>query len=206
MSTTAQLWHRRAGEPLFSRRFLRRTVTISTLLFAGIIGLSVPLLDVHASSTLSRPDSASACNISAGWFTVTTGRSVDRLELFGNLVRKNSVVLLGESHASVDHHRWQLYTLAALHGRAEKIVIGFEAFPRRLQPVLENWVAGKLSAEAFLKESEWRRVWGFDPALYMPLFQFARLNRIPMIALNVERKLVSRVGKHGWASVPILER
>jgi hypothetical protein len=40
----------------------------------------------------------------------------------------------------------------------------------------------------------------------MPLFQFARLNRIPMIALNVERKLVSQVGQQGWASVPPSER
>jgi len=49
-------------------------------------------------------------------------------------------------------------------------------------------------------------VWGYDAALYMPLFQFARLNRIPMIALNVERKLVSRVGQQGWEGVPAAER
>ena len=59
---------------------------------------------------------------------------------------------------------------------------------------------GKLTAEAFLKASEWRQVWGYDAALYMPLFQFARLNRIPMIALNVERKLVSQVGQQ-WMGV-----
>jgi len=101
-------------------------------------------------------------------------------------------VLLGESHTDADHHYWQLHTLAALHGRGN-IVIGFEAFPRRLQSVLDEWVEGKLTDDAFLKASEWRQVWGYDAALYMPLFQFARLNRIPMVALNVERKLVARV-------------
>jgi membrane-associated protease RseP (regulator of RpoE activity) len=40
----------------------------------------------------------------------------------------------------------------------------------------------------------------------MPLFQFARLNRIPMIALNVDRSLVARVGKEGWEAVPPSER
>ena len=40
----------------------------------------------------------------------------------------------------------------------------------------------------------------------MPLFQFARLNRIPMIAMNVDRKLVSQVGQKGWASIPPSER
>src|SRR5258708_19764825 len=40
----------------------------------------------------------------------------------------------------------------------------------------------------------------------MPLFQFARLNRIRMTALNVERKLVSQVGQQGWEGVPVAER
>ena len=98
------------------------------------------------------------------------------------------------------------FTLWRRFMAAGNIVIGFEAFPRRLQPVLDDWIEGKLTAEAFLKASEWRQVWGYDAALYMPLFQFARLNRIPMIALNVERSLVARVGQQGWASVPASER
>ena len=135
-----------------------------------------------------------------------TGRSIDRGELFRNLVAKPAVVLLGESHTDVDHHQWQLHTLAALYGLGGNIVIGFEAFPRRLQSVLADWVEGKLTDEAFLKASEWRQVWGYDAALYMPLFQFARLNRIPMIALNVEQKFVARVGQQGWEGVPTSER
>ena len=42
-----------------------------------------------------------------------------------------------------------------------------------MQGVLDDWVAGKLTAEAFLKASEWRRVWGYDAALYMPLFELS---------------------------------
>ena len=34
------------------------------------------------------------------------------------------------------------------------------------------------------------------------LFDRARLNRIRMIALNIDRGLVSRVGRDGWAAVP----
>src|SRR5713101_2356016 len=149
---------------------------------------------------------ASACEAYGSWIDVQTGRSIDRGELFRDLVAKAPVVLLGESHTDVDHHQWQLHTVAALHGRGGKIVVGFEAFPRRLQTVLDDWVEGKLTDEAFLQASEWRQVWGYDPALYMPLFQFARLNRIPMIALNVERKLVSQVGQQGWEGVPVSER
>ncbi|MBC8158742.1 MAG: ChaN family lipoprotein [Rhodospirillales bacterium] len=116
------------------------------------------------------------------------------------------VVLLGETHTSPDDHRWQMQVLAAVHSRAPNLSIGFEAFPRRVQPVLDRWVAGELSKRRFLAEVGWGDVWGFEPALYMPLFDFARMNSVPMIALNVDRALVSRVGREGWDAVPRDER
>jgi uncharacterized iron-regulated protein len=181
--------------PTANRRSRLRTVVLSASLVAAAIGLS----GAHANAE-------TACATPGSWLDVKSGRSIDRGELFRDLAAKTTVVLLGESHTDVDDHRWQLQTLAALHGRGGNIVVGFEAFPRRLQSVLGDWVEGKLSDEAFLKASEWRQVWGYDAALYMPLFQFARLNRIPMIALNVERKLVSQVGQQGWEGVPASER
>jgi uncharacterized iron-regulated protein len=179
-----------------------RTVVLSASLVVAATGLSW----AQANSGASPTQTASACAAYGGWVDVKTGQPIDRGELFRDLVAKAAVVLLGESHTDADHHRWQLHTLAGLHGRGGKIVIGFEAFPRRLQSVLDDWVEGKLTDEAFLKASEWRQVWGYDAALYMPLFQFARLNRIPMTALNVEQKLVSRVGQQGWEGVPATER
>jgi uncharacterized iron-regulated protein len=178
------------------------TCVLSATLAAAVIVPSA----AQTRSSASPAETASTCAIPSGWIDLKTGQSIDRGQLFGDLVAKSSVVLLGESHIDADHHRWQLYTVAALHGRGGNIVIGFEAFPRRLQAVLDDWVEGKLTDEAFLKASEWRQVWGYDAALYMPLFQFARLNRIPMIALNVEQKLVARVGQQGWEGVPASER
>ena len=175
-------------------------------LWTVVLSASLVAAAISSNSSNSPAQTASACATYGGWIDVKTGQSIDREGLFRDLVAKPTVVLLGESHTDVDHHYWQLHTLAALHGRGGNIVIGFEAFPRRLQPVLDDWVAGKLTDEAFLKASEWRQVWGYDAALYMPLFQFARLNRIPMIALNVERKLVSQVGQQGWEGVPTSER
>ena len=116
------------------------------------------------------------------------------------------VVLLGESHDNAEHHRWQLHTIAALHALQPNLVLGFEMFPRRVQKALDEWVAGELGEEEFLKRSEWNRVWGFDARLYMPIFDFARMHRVPMLALNVDRDLVARVGERGWASIPESER
>jgi uncharacterized iron-regulated protein len=115
-------------------------------------------------------------------------------------------VLLGEHHDEADHHRWQLHTLAALHAQRPRMVIGFEAFPRRAQPVLDRWVAGKLTAAQFLAEVRWDEVWSLPAELYLPLFEFARLHRIPMVALNVERSLTETVAAKGWDAVPEASR
>jgi uncharacterized iron-regulated protein len=119
---------------------------------------------------------------------------------------RQQVVLLGETHDDAEHHRWQLHTIAGLHALRPKVVLGFEMFARRVQPVLDDWVAGRLGDTEFLARVEWRQVWGYDPQLYLPIFQFARMHRIPMLALNVERRLVSRVGDVGWAAIPAAER
>ena len=139
------------------------------------------------------------------WIAPATSHVLDAGEWIDSLAAR-PVVLLGETHTSNEDHRWQMQVLAALHSRAPRLTIGFEAFPRRVQSVLDRWVAGELSERRFLAEVGWGDVWGFDAALYMPLFDFARMNRIPMIALNVERKLVSRVGREGWDAVSAGER
>ena len=119
---------------------------------------------------------------------------------------RSYIVLLGEYHDRPDDHRWQLQTVAALAAQHPAVVLGFEMFPRRTQPVLDRWVAGELDERALLRETDWPRVWGFPAALYLPLLQFARLNRVPVQALNVDRALVARVGREGWAAVPVGER
>ena len=114
------------------------------------------------------------------------------------------MTLLGENHDDPDHHRWELQTVAALAALHPKLVLGFEMFPRRVQTVLDRWVAGDLNESAFLKLSDWSQVWGTDATFYLPLFQFARINRIPMVALNVENSFTHTVGEKGLAAVPEL--
>jgi uncharacterized iron-regulated protein len=152
------------------------------------------------------PDADRSDCVAAGmWLEPATATPVAADRLVAEMARR-PVVLLGESHTNAEHHRWQLHTLAALHGRRPGMVLGFESFPRRVQPVLDQWVNGELDAEAFLEAVEWTKVWGYDAGFYLPLFHFARQNRVPMIALNVDRALVSRVGHEGWAAIPADER
>jgi uncharacterized iron-regulated protein len=152
-------------------------------------------------------DAGSGCVPVAAWAKPgPAGPSVlDGAKLHASLARRR-VVLLGEGHDVPEHHRWQLQTIAALHAHHAQLVLGFEMFPRAVQPVLDRWVAGELSESQLLRETDWRSVWGFDPQMYLPIFHFARMNRIPMRALNVSRELTRAVSERGFDAVPPAER
>ena len=150
---------------------------------------------------------AQSCPEPAAW-TALDGerpRVAAATALLDDMAQRN-VVLLGETHDEMDHHRWQLQTLAALHARRPDMVIGFEMFPRRVQPVLDRWVAGELTVAEFLDQAEWESNWNMPAELYLPLFQFARINRIPLLALNIERQLSRAISEKGWDAVAEAER
>ena len=165
-------------------------------------------LSVVALAT-SRPErtAPAACSEPGRWLSFD-GKQVRAVAATGVIADalSNEVVLLGEQHDVEDHHRWQLQVLSALHAQRPDLVIGFEMFPRRVQPVLDRWVAGKMSTKEFLAQAEWDQIWNFPPQYYLPLFEFARINRIPMLALNIDRSLTRAISEKGWESVPSTQR
>ncbi|WP_111414909.1 ChaN family lipoprotein [Billgrantia lactosivorans] len=157
-------------------------------------GLSLAPLPLHADTC---PD--------PGQWRQPGGERLESVALLAELAERD-VVLLGEQHDRMDHHRWQLHTLAGLHALRPDMAIGLEMLPREAQPALDAWVAGELDEAAFLAASDWYDAWGFDPELYLPILHFARLNRVPLKALNVTPELRERLVEAGWQAVPEAER
>ncbi|MDR2924344.1 MAG: ChaN family lipoprotein [Azoarcus sp.] len=141
----------------------------------------------------------------ATWLNPNTGKLVEARKLMRRMARQDTV-LLGETHNIAEIHRWQLHVIAALHMLRPNMMVGFEMFPRRLQPVLDEWVKGRLGTEEFVEKSEWYEVWGFPAEIYLPIFHFCRQQNVRMLALNCYRALVTRVGKEGWEAIPENER
>jgi uncharacterized iron-regulated protein len=162
---------------------------------------------VRAADHATPPKSSASCLAPAKWYALDRAapREIAESQLVADMASRD-VVLLGEQHDDRDHHLWQLQTLAALHAARPAMVIGFEAFPRRSQPVLDRWVAGELDTASFLREVEWETVWAMPAELYLPLFHFARINRIPMVALNVDKALTGAIGGKGYDAVPVAQR
>ena len=147
----------------------------------------------------------SHCAGSGTWTNPDDGSKISPQNVIADMAAR-SVVLLGERHEVSEQHRWQLHTLAALHGYVPNLAIGVEMLPRSAQPALDRWSDGTLSVAELLDQTDWANAWGFDPAPYLPIFQFARQNHLPMIALNVDRAVIARIGTEGLASVPVDER
>lgn len=134
------------------------------------------------------------------WIEPGNGASIAHRDVISRAA-KSSAVLLGESHDRADNHRWQMHVCAGIFAHRRNIVLGFEMFPKRLNSVLAEWVAGGLDEASFLTRVEWTTVWNFDPDLYLPIFRFCRDNAIEMIGLNCRRGLISEVGKLGWDAI-----
>lgn len=175
--------------------FFRRTLPLALAAF-----VATPLAPLAHAAPAN-------CLTPAAWTLPdkTATRTVSSADIIAEMAKRD-VVLLGEYHDEDDHHRWQVQMLSALHVLRPNMVIGFEMFPRRVQPVLDRWIKGELTLKQFLEQAEWDKVWNTPPDLYVPLFQFARINRIPMVALNVDNKLNKAIREKGWDQVPEAER
>lgn len=166
--------------------------------------LGLAMNPAYAMITPSKKPVSNRCVPLGDWVVPGSGK-VSQQQVIARAAEAE-VVLLGETHVNADHHRWQLQTLTALHAQRPNMVIGFEMFPRRVQGALDRWVAGELTEQEFLRASDWNHVWNTDPNLYLPLFHFARMNRIPMLALNIETKLRRQVAEKGFYGVSLEER
>ncbi len=146
-----------------------------------------------------------SCPSPGNWLDLDSGKLVQASGAIKTL-GKAQVVLLGETHTRAEQHQWQTHTLAALYGQNANLAVGFEMFPRSSQEVLNQWVSGELDREAFLKKVNWDLVWSYNSALYAPLLDFVRQNRIPAHGINVERSLIRTVSEKGWEAVPADKR
>ncbi|OHC73217.1 MAG: hypothetical protein A3G18_09165 [Rhodospirillales bacterium RIFCSPLOWO2_12_FULL_58_28] len=166
-----------------------------------IIFLFIGLFCVCAAAA----QASDVCVPTGRWLEPASGKTVAHAEMIARMA-KRPVVLLGETHDNKEHHSWQLHVIAAMHAQNPNMVLAFESFPRRFQPVLDKWTRGDLTEEAFLKEVEWNDIWRFDAGLYMGLFDFARIHRVPMVAMNIDRKLIARIAGEGWKAIAEGER
>ncbi|MGD8492984.1 MAG: ChaN family lipoprotein [Desulfobacterales bacterium] len=114
-------------------------------------------------------------------------------------LKKSRIVLVGEHHSKVAHHKAQLAVVRALKEAGLEVAIGLEMFRHQSQPALDRWVAGEIDVQSF--EKIYYDNWNFPWQAYGMIFDYAREHKIPMIGLNVPREITRKVSRNGFKSL-----
>ena len=134
----------------------------------------------------------------------TIAVEISDLKTFAGVMERvagKKIVYVGENHNQFSHHVMQSEIIKDLHRRGKKIAIGMEMFQRPFQKPLDDYIEGRIDEREFLKKSQYFKRWGFDYNLYRPILEFARSERIPVVALNMRQEIVDKVFQGGIDSL-----
>lgn len=138
-----------------------------------------------------------------GTFVSASGRLLDGPALASALARAD-YVLVGETHDNPTDHKAQAALLDAAAGAGLAPAVGLEMLPRgRFDASLALFSRGGMTVDALPAALDWQRSWGYDFALYRPVFEAAARHGLPLYGLNIDndlRKAVSRKGLEGLSA------
>lgn len=129
-----------------------------------------------------------------------SGKNLTAAQLASKL-QKYDVVFFGEYHDQSEIHQYELELLEAMYkAKGEKLALSMEMFEADNQSKLNNFLADTLSEENFLAAS---RPWPNYRTDYAPLVNFAKENKMPVVAANVPRFLAAHVAKNNGTTAGI---
>lgn len=131
----------------------------------------------------------------------TSRRAFSDFEMMLADLARADVIVVGEQHDDPNTHRLEAAVLQGLMRRSVPVTVSFEMFERDVQQVLDDYLAGRIAEEEFLKTS---RPWPRYATDYRPLVEMARAHGWPAIAANVPRRYASAVAKEGMAALETL--
>jgi len=143
-----------------------------------------------------------ALPLQAHTLDLRSGKVIPIEKLVDDLLQAR-VIFVGELHDQPSHHQAQLQIIRALHEKGAKVAIGLEMFRRDGQPVLDQWVNGNITEEEFLPIYEDH--WSMWPQ-YRFIFRYARQSKIPMLGLNINRRITAQVARNGFSSLSDQDR
>lgn len=163
----------------------RRLSTLSFLLIAITGCVAMP----SAQPPISPPESQyDARVIDANTGTRLTVRELAR-QLSGI-----DIVVVGEYHGHHASHLLQARLQQALFRQNPRQVLTMEQFNVNQQDVIDRYLAGDIGETEMIEDAG---AWDNYRASYRPLVEFARQNRVPVIAANAPADVVRCVGRKG---------
>ena len=113
------------------------------------------------------------------------------------------VLFFGEEHNDSAGHYLENEIFRALHRQyADKIILSMEMFETDGQLVLNEYLAGTIDEARFSRDL---RLWN-NYKDYRPMIEYAKQNKIPVIAANPPRRYVSLVTRRGMRALDSLSK
>ena len=117
---------------------------------------------------------------------------------------------MGEHHNSISDHNFQAMVIREVHRERKKhsnlkhtaMAIGLEQVQSQFQPVLDDYVNGKISLTDMKAKVQWDRRWSWSFDNYKETFVAARELGIRLLALNVDSEDLVLVEKEGYPGLP----
>lgn len=139
-------------------------------------------------------------------FFLPGGSRLDENALAARLAEAD-FILIGERHNSARDHQMQAQLLRLVARTAPSAVIGLEMLPRiRHDAQLKRFIHGNTDMAALPQLLDWEKEWGFDFALYEPVFAAAKAHGLPLYGLNIDNELRKKVAKRGIAALSAAEK
>lgn len=116
------------------------------------------------------------------------------------------VIFVGETHDRFDHHLNQLDIIRRTHENSKEMAIGMEFFQLPFQPVLDDYIAGKIDEKEFLRKSEYFQRWRIDYRNYRPIIRYAKEHGIPLLALDLSEELRRKIVRNEMDNLSASDR
>ena len=111
-----------------------------------------------------------------------------------DIAQKYDVVFFDEYHDQTAIHKAELAFFKAMYKDNQNMILSLEMFERDVQPVMDDYLAGKITEAEFTANS---RPWPNYQEDYRPLIEFAKPHNIYVLAGNIPRRMAAQYAKTG---------
>ncbi|MGH2899800.1 MAG: ChaN family lipoprotein, partial [Solirubrobacteraceae bacterium] len=130
----------------------------------------------------------------------TTNQSVSFDDMIAAAARAD-IVFFGEQHDDPETHFAEFALLDGIARIRPRVVVSLEMFERDVQPLLDAYLAGRMSEADFLAGS---RPWERYATDYRGLVLLARARGWPVVAANIPRAIANAVSRKGLTALDTL--
>jgi aminopeptidase N len=130
--------------------------------------------------------------------------TTDRLTTVDNILpylTESRIIYIGERHDRFAHHINQLQLIKKMHNAGYNLAVGMEMFQTPFQPVVNDYLAGRIDERTFLKKTEYFSTWRYDYNLYKPIIDYLKQQNLPLVALNTNSEISRKVARDGIYSL-----